>query len=351
MSFFGNLLDMAGDVGGELTSHPWQTAATVFGVPGFDPFFGGLFNNRPGGALISPTGNFTSSAWQDMYRNNPGDTGALNTFSTINGIADKVAPVIASFFATPAIGAAMEGAGIGADTAAAGADTAATAAAGTDAASAAGSTAAGTGAGAAGAGANIAAGLGAGSDAAAAGAAGAGSAGLLGTGMGTGAAGAADIGGGLTGLFSMPGSAIGASGAGAVVPSTGLLGGGVGIGDASASAASDMLPGPAGLFNGIPGSAGVTQAGAWGNTGASQLTSQLQNAFKTINQGQQLLKMGQPQQQQLPASAVGPQRFGNQRAANGPIGPSMPYAQFNQTPFGSPAGATPNYFGFGGTYG
>lgn len=106
---------------GEITSHPWQALGAATGVPGYDPFFGGLLNNGPGGAIISPTGNFTSGAWNDMYNANPGDSGALGTFSGINAIADKVAPAAAGYFAAPALGAALGGsggqaAGIGADT-------------------------------------------------------------------------------------------------------------------------------------------------------------------------------------------------------------------------------------------
>jgi hypothetical protein len=106
---------------GEIASHPWQALGAAAGVPGYDPFFGGLLNNGPGGAIISPTGNFTSGAWNDMYQANPGDSGALGTFGTINSIADKVAPAAAGYFAAPGLGAALGGSsggttGIGADT-------------------------------------------------------------------------------------------------------------------------------------------------------------------------------------------------------------------------------------------
>ncbi len=99
---------------GELFNHPFQALGAAFGVPGYDPFFGGLFNNGPGGALISPTGNFTSGAWQDMYQDNPGDSGALGLFSGINSVADKVAPAIAGMYAGPALTGAMGGTGDGA---------------------------------------------------------------------------------------------------------------------------------------------------------------------------------------------------------------------------------------------
>ena len=118
MGLFDNVFGFARDSLGEIASHPWQAAGAALGVPGYDPFFGGLFNNKPGGALISPTGNFTSSAWQDMYNRNPGDAGALNTFSGINSVADKVAPAIAGMYAGPALSAAMSGSGAGAGAAA-----------------------------------------------------------------------------------------------------------------------------------------------------------------------------------------------------------------------------------------
>lgn len=92
---------------GEITSHPWQALGAAAGVPGYDPFFGGLFNNGPNGAIISPTGNFTPGAWQDMYQANPGDSGALGLFSGINSIADKVAPAIAAPGISNGLGAAF----------------------------------------------------------------------------------------------------------------------------------------------------------------------------------------------------------------------------------------------------
>lgn len=106
MSWLGNILPFAQDSIGEIGKHPWQAAGAALGVPGFDPTIGGLFNNRPGGALLSPTGNFTSSAWNDMYQNNPGDTGALNMFHRINSVADVVAPMVAGGFASGALGGA-----------------------------------------------------------------------------------------------------------------------------------------------------------------------------------------------------------------------------------------------------
>src|ERR1044072_143502 len=108
MSLLGNVFGFAKDSIGELAGHPLQTMGAALGVPGYDPFFGGLFNNKPGGALISPTGNFTSSAWQDMNNKDPGSAG-LGMFSGINSVADKVAPMIAGYYAAPAMGAAMGG--------------------------------------------------------------------------------------------------------------------------------------------------------------------------------------------------------------------------------------------------
>lgn len=104
---------------GEIASHPLQALGAAAGVPGYDPFFGGLFNSQD--AIISPTGNFTSGAWNDMYNANPNDAGALSTMSGVNAMADKVAPAIAGGFAAPALagGAIGEGgdaATIGADT-------------------------------------------------------------------------------------------------------------------------------------------------------------------------------------------------------------------------------------------
>jgi hypothetical protein len=118
---------MLGDIGdfvkatfGEVGHHPLQAAGAALGVPGYDPFFGGLFNNRPGGALLSPTGNFTSSAWNDMYKDNPNATGALDQFHRLNSVADVVAPAMAGGFASGALGSGGSGfsstfAGSGAD--------------------------------------------------------------------------------------------------------------------------------------------------------------------------------------------------------------------------------------------
>jgi hypothetical protein len=106
MSWLTNIIPFAQDSIGEIGKHPWQAAGAALGVPGFDPAIGGLFNNRPGGALLSPTGNFTSSAWQDMRNNNPGDAAALNQFSGINSVADKIAPMIAGGYATGLMGGA-----------------------------------------------------------------------------------------------------------------------------------------------------------------------------------------------------------------------------------------------------
>lgn len=102
---------MLGDIGGflkatfgEIGHHPLQAAGAALGVPGYDPAIGGLFNNRPGGALLSPTGNFTSSAWNDMYKDNPDSKGALDTFHHVNSVADVVAPMMAGGYASGALG-------------------------------------------------------------------------------------------------------------------------------------------------------------------------------------------------------------------------------------------------------
>src|ERR1700743_2613132 len=93
--------DFVKDSVGEIFHHPGEALGALFGVPGYDPFFGGLFN--PEHSLLSPTGNFTSSAWNDMYNANPEDSGALNLFHGVNDIADKVAPAVAGGFAAPAL--------------------------------------------------------------------------------------------------------------------------------------------------------------------------------------------------------------------------------------------------------
>ena len=122
-NILGDAFSFIKDSVGEIASHPWQALGAAAGVPGYDPFFGGIFNNGPGGAIISPTGNFTPGAWNDMYNANPGDTGALGTFGQINSIADKIAPAIAAPGIGQGLGAAFgslggagAGAGIGADT-------------------------------------------------------------------------------------------------------------------------------------------------------------------------------------------------------------------------------------------
>ncbi|GJH31448.1 hypothetical protein CBA19CS91_01845 [Paraburkholderia hospita] len=89
----------------EIGHHPWQALGAAFGVPGFDPAIGGTFNNHKGGALISPTGNFTSSAWDEMYQNNPDATQGLNAFHKVNSVADVIAPLIAGGYASGAFGA------------------------------------------------------------------------------------------------------------------------------------------------------------------------------------------------------------------------------------------------------
>jgi hypothetical protein len=329
MSFLGNIFPFIGDSIGEITSHPLQAAGAALGVPGYDPFFGGLLNNKPGGALISPTGNFTSSAWQDMYNRNPGDAGALNQFSAINSVADKVAPMIAGYYAAPGIGAAMGGSG--------------------GAATGAGASAADVGGG------GIGSGLG-------------------GAGMGTGATwgGAAAspvVGSGTAGLMS-PGAGAGGIG--------GLLGGPAALGDAGLTGAvsaggsglglmggadmgSALGAAPTGLFSGVLPGGGMsgTASGALGGgmsgatAGAAPMGDATMGALNfnpnTFSQAQRLMQMGQqqPQQQQRMPMQIPMQqaRFGNQRGPSGPIGPSMPYTSFN--------GAAPmnNLYGIGSAYG
>lgn len=100
----GDIGDYLGATFGEVGHHPWQAAGALFGVPGFDPAIGGLFNNRPGGALLSPTGNFTSSAWNDMYKDNPGNTAGLDAFHRVNSVADVIAPMIAGYYGAGSAG-------------------------------------------------------------------------------------------------------------------------------------------------------------------------------------------------------------------------------------------------------
>jgi len=100
----GDIGDYLGATFKEIGKHPLQAAGAALGVPGYDPFFGGLFNNHKGGALLSPTGNFTSSAWGEMYKDNPGNKGGLDTFHRINSIADVIAPMIAGGYASGALG-------------------------------------------------------------------------------------------------------------------------------------------------------------------------------------------------------------------------------------------------------
>jgi hypothetical protein len=329
MSFLGNILPFIGDSIGEITSHPWQAAGAALGVPGYDPFFGGLFNNKPGGALISPTGNFTSSAWQDMYNRNPGDAGALNQFSAINSVADKVAPMIAGYYAAPGIGAAMGGSG--------------------GAAAGAGAGAADVGGGGIGSGLG-GAGMGTGATwggAAASPVVGSGTAGLFGPGAGA---------GGMTGLFSGP-AALGDAGlTGAVSAGGSGLGmmGGADMGSALGAA-------PTGLFSGsLPGGGmSGTASGALGGGFSGQVAGAAPigdatmgglsfNTGSTLNDANRLMQMSQQQQQQQRTPMQMPMqqaRFGNQRAPLGQIGPSMPYTSFN--------GAAPmtNLYGIGSAYG
>lgn len=106
---FNDVFDFVKDSVGEIFKHPGEALGAAFGVPGFDPLIGGLFN--PEHSLLSPTGNFSSSAWQDMYNDHPDDLGGLNLFHGINSVADKVAPAAAGYFAAPAMAGALGGAG------------------------------------------------------------------------------------------------------------------------------------------------------------------------------------------------------------------------------------------------
>lgn len=336
MSFFGNLGSFIGDSVGEITSHPWQAAGAAFGVPGYDPFFGGLFNNRPGGALISPTGNFTSSAWQDMYRNNPGDAGALGMVHGINAVADKVVPVVAGMFAAPAIAGALGVAGAGAG-AAAGSGAAAGAGAGAGAGAAAG-----TAAGEAGLGAASGLGLGASS---LMGAAGAAPAGLYG--VGAGMAGAAPATGMIgNGLLSSALSAAPSAGTSSLMSGIGAgLSPGAGPTLGPGIAGSGSLFGPsAGMDVAAPSSA-TTAVGSGGPFAASFGGSQMQYPFTMTNpsnfninavrQGMQMLTQNQQQQQnqnQQQTVGIRPMVFGNPAVRNAPVSQPMPYDRIGSSP-------------------
>lgn len=348
MSLLGDVFGFVGDSANLIASHPLQAAGAAFGVPGYDPAIGGLLNNQPGGALISPTGNFTSSAWQNMYQNDPGNAGGLNLFNSVNGVADKIAPAVAGGFATGALG----GIGSAGSSAAAGA-----AGAGTGAAGEAGAGAADAGAGLGGAGMGTAATWG---GASAAPVVGSGTSGLFSSGAGA---------GGLTGLLGGPAAtgdagltgavSAGGSGIGSLMGGVGSAGGDMGsaLGSAPTGLFSGMLPGGgmSGTASGALGgglSGGATGAGQLGDSTMGGLNLMPSNQ-SLMNQGQRFLQMSQQQQpqQRTPMAGVMPQqnRFGGQRPQGSmPLGPSMSYASFNPAGGAAPMNGT---FGFGGMYG
>lgn len=96
------------DTAGEIVNHPGKSLGTLFGVPGYDPAIGGLFNSK--NSLVGPTGDFTGSTWNQMAEANPQDSGVLGNMQSINGIADQIAPAIAGGFALGGLGAAGQGA-------------------------------------------------------------------------------------------------------------------------------------------------------------------------------------------------------------------------------------------------
>lgn len=100
----GDVGSFVKDTAGEIVDHPGKSLGTLFGVPGYDPFFGGLFN--PQHSLVGPTGDFTSSSWNDMAQAHPNDSGVLSTMQGVNGIADQIAPAIAGGFALGGLGGA-----------------------------------------------------------------------------------------------------------------------------------------------------------------------------------------------------------------------------------------------------
>lgn len=108
----GDVGSFVKDTAGEIVDHPGKSLGTLFGVPGYDPFFGGLFNQQH--SLVGPTGDFTSSSWNDMAQAHPDDSGVLNTMQSVNGVADQIAPAIAGGFAlggAAGLGSASEAAG------------------------------------------------------------------------------------------------------------------------------------------------------------------------------------------------------------------------------------------------
>lgn len=109
----GDIGDFVGSTVGEIGKHPLQALGAAFGVPGYDPFFGGLLNNHKGGALLSPTGNFTSSAWDEMKGDNPDKTAGLDLFHKVNSVADVIAPIVAGGYGASSAGLFGGGAGSG----------------------------------------------------------------------------------------------------------------------------------------------------------------------------------------------------------------------------------------------
>lgn len=98
----GDVGSFVKDTAGEIVDHPGKSLGTLFGVPGYDPFFGGLFNSK--NTLVGPTGDFTGSTWNQMAQANPQDNGILNTMQSVNGVADQIAPAIAGGFALGGVG-------------------------------------------------------------------------------------------------------------------------------------------------------------------------------------------------------------------------------------------------------
>lgn len=305
----GDIGDYLGATLGEVGHHPWQAAGALFGVPGWDPAIGGLFNNRPGGALLSPTGNFTSSAWNDMYKDNPNNTAGLDAFHRVNSVADIVAPMMAGGYAM--------GGGLGGQLSGL-----------LGSSSPAGATWGG---------------------ASASPVTGSGIAGLFSPGAGA---------GGLTGMFSGP-AALGDSGLTGMVSasgpgSAGMMGGadmGSALGDAPTGLFSGLLPGggmsgttSGALGGGFSGMAAGAQ-GIGGTPAYSGLTGL--GASNTIDpqmlqMASGMMQQGQQHQQPQGMSSSPMLSIGNpSMRGSAPLGPSMPYAAFGNSGAGAPWGGNP----------
>ncbi|BDC37924.1 hypothetical protein [Paraburkholderia terrae] len=342
---FGDIGDYVDSTFKEIGHHPLQALGALFGVPGYDPAIGGTFNNHKGGALLSPTGNFTSSSWDEMKADNPNHQAGLQEFGKVNKVADIIAPLIAGGYAAGGslggeIGSMFGGSG-GAGAALGGADGAG-ASLGTGGMGGLFGTSAGmTGGDVAGASVGSTSGLG--------------SAGLFGTsGIDSVSAGTAGLGSGaespglwsrVTNLFGSSNPQGGATGLNGWWNGSGSLGdsgmtgtvsgngSGMGsiLGDGTYDYGNTLGTAPTGLFSGLNpgGGMGATQSGALGGglsgevAGGSSVGGASMGGFgntlgssQTQQQLQQMMKQQQQQQQQHQyAPGMGISGSGNAAAA------------------------------------